>query len=93
MNLRRGWNLALCAAMLILANGLCDEADGFTALDELQCGTLVMVCDGTEHTVMVGVKDLSQNVDGQTRYLRFWDCTLDEWLQSLCPATCTLKMR
>lgn len=96
MNRRKSWRLAFCIAVLVLAVGLCngDEDGPLDYVDELQCSnTLMMVCGDTEHTVMVGVKDLKEEVEGDTRHFRFWDCAMEEWLQSSCSANCTLEMR
>lgn len=77
------WALVLAVVLLVI--GACGPSSG--------CGTLVRVCDGTEHTIMAGVKDLSQEVRDDIRYFRFWDCAMEKWIQSSCSADCTLELR
>lgn len=57
------------------------------------CGTLVATCEGDEHIVMRDVKDLSQEVRDDIRYFKFWDCAMEEWIQSSISTDCTLEIR
>lgn len=93
MNQRKRWRLAFCIAVLILAAIGCDLGEVDDAIDQVSCGTLVMICGDVEHTVMVWARELTQNVEGDIRYFRFYDCGMGEWLQSSCDADCTLEVR
>lgn len=57
------------------------------------CGTLVKTCGDDEQIIMRDVKDLSQNVEGDIRYFTFWDCAMEEWIQSSCSANCILEIQ
>lgn len=83
--------LLLVIAVLIFAASGCPTPDEF--LDLAQCGTLIQTCDSTEHIIMAGVKDLSEEVKGDKRYYQFYDCATEVWIRSSCSADCSLEIR
>ena len=85
--------MKLKLTLVILVLALAVIACGNGGSGSFGCGTLVTICDSSEHIVMAGVKSLSQSVKGDTRYFKFWDCATEQWVRSSVSADCTLRIR
>lgn len=85
-------NKVLLAAFLLILLTIACAADG-GLVDRIRCGTLVKICNGVQEVIMVGARDLSQNVDDHTRFYRFYDCATNEQIKGSCGETCTVEIK